>query len=98
MVSASEPGSFAMQRLDAVASTLDGFKLSELDLEIRGEGDVLGNLQSGGKSQLKLLRVIKDAELIQKCKCLAQDLIAGGLPAQTQKALELADAAALKRS
>jgi ATP-dependent DNA helicase RecG len=98
MVSASETGSLAMERLDAVASTVDGFKLSELDLEIRGEGDVLGNLQSGGKSQLKLLRVIKDAELVQQCKGLAQDLIDGGLPAETQRALELADAAALKRS
>ncbi len=98
MVSASEPGSLAMERLDAVASTVDGFKLSELDLEIRGEGDVLGNLQSGGKSQLKLLRVIKDAELIQQCKGLAQDLIDVGLPDETKKALELADAAALKRS
>jgi ATP-dependent DNA helicase RecG len=98
MVSASEPGSVAMQRLEAVASTLDGFKLSELDLEIRGEGDVLGNLQSGGRSQLKLLRVIKDAELIQQCKGLAQELIDSGLPSDTLKALELADAAALKRS
>jgi ATP-dependent DNA helicase RecG len=98
MVSASEPGSLAMQRLEAVASTLDGFKLSELDLEIRGEGDVLGNLQSGGRSQLKLLRVIKDAELIQQCKDLAQELIDSGLPSETLKALELADAAALKRS
>ena len=98
MVSASDQGSLAMERLAAVASTVDGFKLSELDLEIRGEGDVLGNLQSGGKSQLKLLRVIKDAELIQQCKGLAQDLIDAGLPAETQKALELADAAALKRS
>ena len=98
MVSASEPGSLAMERLNAVASTVDGFKLSELDLEIRGEGDVLGNLQSGGKSQLRLLRVIKDAELIQQCKTLAQGLIDAGLPAETVKALELADAAALKRS
>ncbi len=98
MVSASERDSLAMQRLEAVASTLDGFKLSELDLEIRGEGDVLGNLQSGGRSQLKLLRVIKDAELIQQCKGLAQELIDSGLPSETLKALELADAAALKRS
>jgi hypothetical protein len=44
------------------------------------------------------LRVIKDAELIQQCKGLAQELISSGLPAETQKALELADAAALKRS
>ncbi len=98
MVSASEPGSLAMQRLEAVASTLDGFKLRELDLENRGEGDVLGNLQSGGRSQLKLLRVIKDAALIQQYKDLAQELIDSGLPSETLKALELADAAALKRS
>jgi hypothetical protein len=44
------------------------------------------------------LRVIKDAELIQQCKDLAQELIDSGLPSETLKALELADAAALKRS
>ncbi len=98
MVTASEPGSLAMQRLEAVASTLDGFKLSEMDLEIRGEGDVLGNIQSGGRSQLKLLRVIKDAELIQDCKLVAEELISTGIPAETKRAIELADAAALKRS
>jgi ATP-dependent DNA helicase RecG len=98
MVTASEPGSLAMQRLEAVASTLDGFKLSEMDLEIRGEGDVLGNIQSGGRSQLKLLRVIKDAELIQDCKLLAEELISTGVPAETKRAIELADAAALNRS
>ena len=98
LVTASEVGSVARERLAAVASTLDGFKLSELDLEIRGEGDVLGDVQSGGKSQLKLLRVIKDAELISDCRTLAEDLISNGLPPQTIRAIELADAAALKRS
>lgn len=98
MVTAAAPGSHSMQRLEAVAGTLDGFKLSELDLEMRGEGDVLGSMQSGGKSQLKLLRVIKDAELIAECKQLAQELLDSGLPVETKAALELADAAALKRS
>lgn len=98
MVTASEPGSLAMQRLEAVASTVDGLKLSEMDLELRGEGDVLGSIQSGGRSQLKLLRVIKDAELIQECKKLAEELISAGIPPETKRAIELADAAALERS
>ena len=52
----------ARQRLDAVAATLDGFELSRLDLEQRREGDVLGASQSGRRSSLRLLRVIRDEE------------------------------------
>jgi ATP-dependent DNA helicase RecG len=51
--------------VNAVAKTLDGFELSEIDLELRREGDVLGQSQSGGRSSLKLLRVLHDAKLIQ---------------------------------
>jgi ATP-dependent DNA helicase RecG len=64
LLTAAEPGSLALERVTAVASTLDGFRLSEIDLELRGEGDVLGASQSGGRSSLRLLRVIQDAELI----------------------------------
>ena len=64
MLTSAEPGSVALERIDAVAATTDGFKLSEIDLELRREGDVLGANQSGGRSSLKLLRVIQDAELI----------------------------------
>lgn len=98
LVSASESGSLAMQRLEAVASTTDGFKLSEIDLELRGEGDVLGDLQSGGKSQLKLLRVIRDAALIERAKVVAEDLIAAGLSTELKALVELKDAQALERS
>ncbi|KAA8820832.1 hypothetical protein EMO90_06600, partial [Bifidobacterium vespertilionis] len=42
---------------------LDGAEIAQADLELRGAGDVLGDAQSGGKSSLKLLRVIKDAKL-----------------------------------
>ena len=75
LLTAAEPGSIALERVTAVASTLDGFKLSEIDLELRREGDVLGANQSGGRSSLKLLRVIRDADLIQEARLQAQALI-----------------------
>ncbi|MEV3993353.1 ATP-dependent DNA helicase RecG [Streptomyces sp. NPDC049837] len=54
----------ARQRLNAVASTLDGFELSRIDLEQRREGDVLGQAQSGVRSSLRMLAVIDDEEVI----------------------------------
>ena len=64
----------ALERLRAMEQHKDGFKLSELDLEQRGEGDVVGDLQSGGRSRLKLLRVVRDAKIIEEARVLAQDL------------------------
>jgi len=52
------------QRLLSVAATNDGFTLARLDLEQRREGDVLGARQSGGKSQLRLLQLLRDEDLI----------------------------------
>ncbi|MEU1118193.1 MULTISPECIES: ATP-dependent DNA helicase RecG [unclassified Streptomyces] len=54
----------ARARLGAVASTLDGFELSRIDLEQRREGDVLGQAQSGVRSSLRMLAVIEDEEII----------------------------------
>ena len=98
LVSAAEPATLAMQRLQAVASTNDGFKLSEIDLELRGEGDVLGQVQSGGKSQLKLLRVIRDSNLIERTKVIAEEIFASGLSSELDAWLKLKDAQALSRS
>jgi ATP-dependent DNA helicase RecG len=98
LISGAEPESLAAQRLDAVASTNDGFKLSEIDLELRGEGDVLGAAQSGGRSSLKLLRVIKDAPLIEQARGLAKELFDNGLTPGLKKLLELQDAEALRQS
>lgn len=56
------------ERLDAVASTTDGFELSRVDLEQRREGDILGAAQSGKKSTLKLLRALTDAKLIERAR------------------------------
>jgi ATP-dependent DNA helicase RecG len=67
-VTSAEPGSLARERVDAVASTLDGFELATIDLELRREGDVLGATQSGGRSSLRLLRVAKDGDLISAAR------------------------------
>jgi ATP-dependent DNA helicase RecG len=67
--------SAARQRLDAVAATRDGFALAEVDLEQRREGDVLGASQSGSRTSLKLLRVLKDADLIAVARSLAEQCI-----------------------
>ncbi len=75
LLTAAEDGSLALERVQAVAETLDGFKLSEIDLELRREGDVLGTTQSGGRSSLKLLRVIRDAELISSARAQAETVL-----------------------
>lgn len=68
LVSSAEEGSRARERLQALVDTTDGFELAEKDLELRREGDVLGAAQSGGRNSLRLLRVIKDREVIEKAR------------------------------
>ncbi|MGH8894586.1 MAG: ATP-dependent DNA helicase RecG [Actinomycetes bacterium] len=69
-------GSPSRQRLDAVAATVDGFELSRVDLEARREGDVLGATQSGRRSSLRLLSVLRDEELIELARQEATRLVA----------------------
>ena len=78
----------ARERLEAVAGTVDGFELSRIDLEQRREGDVLGASQSGTQSHLRLLRVLRDEELIEKARTAAQDLIATSLDLTSYPALK----------
>jgi len=68
LLTSAQEGSLAIERVRAVAATTDGFELSQIDLEQRREGDVLGANQSGGRSSLKLLRVIADSALIQRMR------------------------------
>jgi ATP-dependent DNA helicase RecG len=76
LVTDAEPGSPARARLDAVSATSDGFELARVDLEERREGDVLGATQSGRRSGLRLLRAIRDEELIVRARAEAVDLVA----------------------
>jgi len=75
LVSAAEDGTPTRERLDAVASTRNGFDLAQRDLEIRREGDVLGGSQSGVRSSLRLLRVVEDADVIARARAAAEELL-----------------------
>ncbi|XTZ13394.1 ATP-dependent DNA helicase RecG [Micromonospora echinospora] len=75
LVTEATEGTPARERLDAVASTTDGFKLAELDLEQRREGDVLGATQSGRRSHLRLLSLLRDADLIRDARAEAITLV-----------------------
>src|SRR3989441_5810576 len=66
----------ARERLDAVAAPSDGFRLAELDLEQRREGDVLGAAQSGRQSHVRLLSLLRDRELIGEARAEAEALLA----------------------
>ncbi|KAB7789406.1 ATP-dependent DNA helicase RecG [Bifidobacterium cebidarum] len=76
LISRAEPGSIAEQRLEVIHNSLDGAEIAQADLEFRGAGDVLGDAQSGGKSSLKLLRVVKDADMIADARVRAEQLLA----------------------
>ena len=75
LMTLAEQGSVARERIEAVAATSDGFALAEVDLELRREGDILGTLQSGGRSKLRLLRVAEHGELIEHTRRLAAELL-----------------------
>ncbi|RKR90699.1 ATP-dependent DNA helicase RecG [Micromonospora pisi] len=77
LVSEAMEGTPARERLDAVASTSDGFRLAELDLEQRREGDVLGATQSGRRSHLRLLSLLRDTDLIRDARAEAIALVEG---------------------
>jgi ATP-dependent DNA helicase RecG len=68
-------GTTTRERLDAVAATTDGFELARLDLELRREGDVLGALQSGRRSGLRLLSLLRHEEVIRKAQVYASDIV-----------------------
>lgn len=75
LLTASEPESASYERLTAMEKTEDGFELSEVDLLYRKEGDVTGVSQSGTKSRLKLLGVVKDQEIINSSQPVARKLL-----------------------
>lgn len=76
LISRAPEGSDAARRLAVIQGTLDGAEIAQADLEFRGAGDVLGDAQSGGKSGLKLLRVVKDVKIIETARDEATKLVA----------------------
>ncbi len=75
LVTEMMPGYPSMRRLDAVAQTLDGFELAKKDLEQRREGDILGRIQAGRGTSLRLLSVLRDEDVIATAREDAQKFI-----------------------
>jgi len=78
LVTSAPPESAARERLEAISKTTDGFELSRIDLEQRREGDVLGANQSGTRSHLRLLRVLRDEKIIEEARSDAQEILDEG--------------------
>lgn len=75
LVTSAEPGTPARERVEAVAATSDGFELSNLDLRMRREGDVLGASQSGRHRSLRLLEVARDVDVIERARAGATAVV-----------------------
>lgn len=75
------------ERLAAVAGTTDGFELAQVDLELRREGDVLGAMQSGQRTSLRVLDVLHDGDIIAQARSLAMEVIAEDPDLQNHPAL-----------
>ena len=64
----------ARERLQALVDTIDGFELAEKDLELRGEGQLLGTRQAG-LSEFRFTRLRADRELLERARELAGELV-----------------------
>lgn len=76
LITSARPEAPAFRRLAAVAGTNDGFALAQLDLAQRREGDVLGHLQSGTSSSLRLLSLLDHEDVIESAREFAQRVVA----------------------
>lgn len=88
LVTNAMPDSPARERLDAVASTVDGFELARIDLEQRREGDVLGKNQSGRRSSLRILNVLRDEDLISQAREDAIKIVADDIALRDHEQLK----------
>lgn len=106
LVTDAPPRTSARTRVEAVAATLDGFELAEVDLQLRGEGNVLGAAQSGARSSLRMLRVVTDADLIARARSDGEVILADdpallrhpGLAGAIERRLDADERAALGKN
>lgn len=90
LVTRAAPGSPGRERLEAVASTTDGFELAKVDLQARREGDVLGSTQSGRHSSLRLLQVVRDEQIVVAARDDATEVVAADPQLRRHRALRAA--------
>ena len=80
----------AVERLEALVRTNDGFELAEVDLDIRGSGQLLGTRQSG-LTDLRFAHLRKDRPLLERARVLADELVDAGGPLSDEVERAFAD-------
>ena len=78
----------ARQRLEAFASTTDGFELAEIDFRLRGPGDLFGTKQHG-LPRLRVADLLKDTEILQQARVDAKELVATDPELRDESLVEL---------
>jgi ATP-dependent DNA helicase RecG len=86
----------AVARLEALVGTTDGFELAEVDLDIRGGGQLLGTRQSG-LTDLRFAHLRRDRPLLERARSLAEELVdvSGPLADEIERAFASGDSAPL---
>lgn len=75
----------ARKRLTAFSEHLDGFRIAEEDLLIRGPGDLLGTRQHGFLSSLRAVDLIRDIDLMRRARAAARELHEAGIPRELRE-------------
>lgn len=75
LMTPNEIGENAMKRISTMVGTNDGFTISEVDMQLRGPGDLEGLKQSGFDIGLKVASISKDSQLMQYVRNIAEDII-----------------------
>jgi ATP-dependent DNA helicase RecG len=87
----------AVVRLEALVRTTDGFELAEVDLDLRGGGQLLGTRQSG-LTDLRFAHIRRDRELLERARAVADELAdraAGPIDEEVDARFAALDSAAL---
>jgi ATP-dependent DNA helicase RecG len=75
LMSSNKLSNEAKKRLETMVATNDGFEIAEVDLKLRGPGDIEGTQQSGVPFDLKMANLARDGQLLQYARNIAQELL-----------------------
>ncbi len=75
MMSGQKLSNDGRKRLEAMCQTNDGFRLSELDLQLRGAGDVQGTMQSGEAITLRIANSALDSDILNLARSIAEEVL-----------------------
>ena len=75
LMSGDKLSASSRKRLKAMTETNDGFEISELDLELRGYGDLEGTQQSGNMFDLKIASIGKDNDILQLARVISENIL-----------------------